>query len=239
MTDLQPTKGKLYLIPNTLGTEGASDMLATWVKQQVHHLLHFVAENEKAARALIKNLQLAAPQSELHFLLLNQHTSLEDKQTLLNDALQGHDMGLISDAGLPCVADPGAEAVAMAHQLGIEVVPLHGPSSLLLALMASGFNGQSFAFVGYLPIEKAERVKRIKELEKEVLTKKQTQLFIETPYRNNSLLEDLLKNLQPDTQLCVAANLTQSNQFIRSTTIQHWKTNLPDLHKQPAVFVLG
>lgn len=214
-------------------------MLAPWVKQQVNHLLHFVAENEKAARALIKNLQLAAPQSELHFVLLNQHTSLEDKQTLLNDALQGHDMGLISDAGLPCVADPGAEAVALAHQLGIEVVPLHGPSSLLLALMASGFNGQSFAFVGYLPIEKAERVKRIKELEKEVLTKKQTQLFIETPYRNNSLLEDLLKNLQPDTQLCVAANLTQPNQFIRSTTVQNWKTNLPDLHKQPAVFVLG
>jgi 16S rRNA (cytidine1402-2'-O)-methyltransferase len=205
----------------------------------VHHLLHFVAENEKAARALIKNLQLAAPQSELHFVMLNQHTSLEDKQTLLNDALQGHDMGLISDAGLPCVADPGAEAVALAHQLGIEVVPLHGPSSLLLALMASGFNGQSFAFVGYLPIEKAERVKRIKELEKEALTKKQTQLFIETPYRNNSLLEDLLKNLQPDTQLCVAANLTQPNQFIRSTTVQNWKTNLPDLHKQPAVFVLG
>lgn len=214
-------------------------MLAPWVKQQVHHLLHFVAENEKAARALIKNLQLAAPQSELHFVLLNQHTSLEDKQTLLNDTLQGHDMGLISDAGLPCVADPGAEAVALAHQLGIEVVPLHGPSSLLLALMASGFNGQSFAFVGYLPIEKAERVKRIKELEKEALTKKQTQLFIETPYRNNSLLEDLLKNLQPDTQLCVAANLTQPNQFIRSTTVQNWKTNLPDLHKQPAVFVLG
>ncbi|MBP7261899.1 MAG: SAM-dependent methyltransferase [Bacteroidia bacterium] len=239
MTDLQPTKGKLYLIPNTLGAEGASDMLAPWVKQQVHHLLHFVAENEKAARALIKNLQLAAPQSELHFVLLNQHTSLEEKQTLLNDALQGHDMGLISDAGLPCVADPGAEAVALAHQLGIEVVPLHGPSSLLLALMASGFNGQSFAFVGYLPIDKAERVRRIKELEKEALTKKQTQLFIETPYRNNSLLEDLLKNLQPDTQLCVAANLTQPNQFIRSTTVQNWKTNLPDLHKQPAVFVLG
>jgi 16S rRNA (cytidine1402-2'-O)-methyltransferase len=199
----------------------------------------FCGRERKSRARADKNLQLAAPQSELHFVLLNQHTSLEDKQTLLNDALQGHDMGLISDAGLPCVADPGAEAVALAHQLGIEVVPLHGPSSLLLALMASGFNGQSFAFVGYLPIEKAERVKRIKELEKEVLTKKQTQLFIETPYRNNSLLEDLLKNLQPDTQLCVAANLTQPNQFIRSTTVQNWKTNLPDLHKQPAVFVLG
>lgn len=239
MTELQPSKGKLYLIPNTLGAEQAADMLAISVKQQVHHLIHFIAENEKAARTLIKNLQLAHPQSELKFVLLNEHTKPDEKSHLLDAALEGYDVGLISDAGLPCVADPGAEAVALAHRLGIVVVPLPGPSSLLLALMASGFNGQSFAFVGYLPVEQGARVKRVKELERDARQKKQTQLFIETPYRNNRLLEDLVKNLQPDTRLCVAANLTQPNQFIRSATVSDWKNNLPDLHKQPAVFVLG
>ena len=239
MSELQHTKGKLYLIPNTLGAEGAAHMLAVHVKQQVHHLTRFIAENEKAARALIKNLQLAHPQSELQFVLLNEHTPASEKPHLLDAALQGHDVGLISDAGLPCVADPGAEAVALAHQLGIEVIPLPGPSSLLLALMASGFNGQSFAFIGYLPVEQGARMKRLKELERDVVQKKQTQVFIETPYRNNRLLEDIVKQLQPNTRLCVAANLTQPNQFIRSAAVNEWKNNLPDLHKQPAVFVLG
>lgn len=237
MTESKP--GKLYLIPSALGEAEALHMLAPFVKQQVQHLKYFLVESGKSGRAAIRNLQLLAPQSALNLQLLNEHTLKHTKNELLLPALEGHDMGLISDAGLPCVADPGSDIVALAHMAGITVVPLPGPSSIMLALMASGFNGQGFVFHGYLPVDKVARPKKIRELEQDMNRKKQTQIFIEAPYRNNQVLQDLLKHCQATTWLCVAANLLQPDQFIRSTSISEWRKLTIDLHKQPVVFLMG
>lgn len=232
-------KGKLFLIPSALGDYQVQHMLAPYVLEQVHRLRYFLVESEKSGRAAIKNLQIAHPQSELEIFLVNEHTKNAEFAELLKAIDEGNDVGLISDAGLPCVADPGSEVVALAHQKGIEVIPLPGPSSVMLALMASGFNGQGFTFHGYIPIEKAARAKKIREMEQDAFKKKQTQIFIETPYRNNQLLQDILKGCQASTRLCVAVNLLQPDQFIWSASIAEWrKTNL-DFHKRPAVFLLG
>ena len=202
-------------------------------------LSYFLVENARTARRFIKSV---APQhviEELRISVIDKDSTEAQIQAALEPVLNGRNAGVISEAGCPGIADPGAELARRAHQVGIKVVPLVGPSSLLLALMASGMNGQSFAFHGYLPIERAKRVAALKSLEKQALAQHQTQLFIETPYRNMQLLEDLLTTLHPGTRLCIAASLTAENEFVRTDTIAGWKGKLPEIHKQPAVFLIG
>ncbi len=230
--------GKLFLIPNVLADETALQIMGKQIVDVVNHTRFYIAEHAKVARHYLKALGIVQPLPSLQIVELNQHTAAAEAQNFLQPALQGYDVGLISDAGCPAVADPGALMVAKAHQLGIEVVPLVGPSSIIMALMASGANGQQFAFCGYLPIEKIAQKKRLLELQTMAEKYKQSQIFIETPYRNNQLMEHILQTCKPQTMLCVAANLTAPNQFVQSQTIAHWKANKPDLHKQPTVFVL-
>lgn len=231
--------GKLYLIPNFLADDNPDSFLAQYVRESVHHLKHFIVETEKDARALIKRLQLATPQNELQLLLWNEHSNKSEVSSLLGTLENGMDAGIITDAGLPCVADPGSEVVALAHQKNIEVIPLPGASSILMALMASGMSGQSFTFHGYLPIDKIQRAKKIKELEADARKKNQSQIFMEAPYRNNQLLEDVVKNCDSNTRLCVAMNVSGANQMIKTRTIRQWQTTKVDLHKKPVIFILG
>ncbi|KAB2916249.1 MAG: SAM-dependent methyltransferase [Bacteroidetes bacterium] len=233
------TKGTLYLIPNFLGEPAESPLLVPDAQLAViRTLTEFIVENEKNARACLKGLQISTPQNQLTIHVLDKHNPQHSINTYLKNAEGGGSIGLLSDAGVPCVADPGAEVVKVAHKKGIQVVPFVGPSSILLAIMASGFNGQSFAFHGYLPIDTAERAKKLKFLEKESRERKQTQVFIETPYRNNPLLADIMKHCSPQTMLCVACNLTLPDESIVSQSIDKWLKNTPDYHKKPAVFVL-
>lgn len=244
--------GILYLIPNTLGqTEAQQDQLLAQiipdtVQKMTAQLSHFVAENAKTTRAYLKMLNqshpLAKPMQELHIAELNVNTPVQALEALLAPLIQGHDVGLISEAGVPAVADPGANLVRLAHQRNICVRPLVGPSSLLLALMASGLNGQSFAFHGYLPIDAALRVKRIKELEECSRKEQQTQLLIETPYRNAAMLEALASSCLPHTLICVATDLTLDSERITTLSAIEWKKRLhvnqaPDFHKKPTVFL--
>jgi 16S rRNA (cytidine1402-2'-O)-methyltransferase len=175
---------------------------------------------------------------DLIFFVLNQHTTATELSSYIKPMTQGHDMGVISEAGCPAIADPGADVVAMAQSQQFKIVPLIGPSSILLALMASGFNGQSFAFVGYLPVQPADRVKALKKLENRIYSESQSQLFIETPYRNMKMLDDILNNCQPNTKLCIAADITLETEFIVTKTVKAWKGNVPDLSKRPTIFIL-
>lgn len=240
--------GTLYLIPNTLG---ATDALSSVIPEQVQaitaRLDYFVAENAKTARGFLKQIAvghpLARPLQEIEIAELNVNTPAAALSGLLAPLLAGRDAGLVSEAGVPAVADPGADLVRLAHQHGITVKPLVGPSSLLLAVMASGLNGQSFAFNGYLPTDGALRTKRIKELENRSRSEKQTQLLIETPYRNAAMLEALAGACQPGTLICVATDLSLSSEAIRTLSGAKWKALLasgkaPDLHKKPTVFLL-
>ncbi len=229
--------GKLFLIPNFLSDDNEDDFIAGHVRRMVNHLTHFVVENEKQARALIKRINLSHPQAELKIWLLNEHTKAQEISGLLA-ALENADAGIISDAGLPCVADPGSSLVALAQTKGIEVIPLPGASSLILTLMGSGFNGQQFSFVGYIPIDKAQRIKRIKELEG-VASKGVSQIFMETPYRNNHLLSDLLANVNSNAMLCIGCKVGSNTGWVKTKTIAKWKIETPDLHKQPCIFILG
>ncbi len=231
-------KGKLYLIPTTLGEIDPISTIPSSVYQIINEIDTYLVENEKWARQYLKKLGIKKPLQEISLFVLNKHTDITELSTAMKCLLEGKNMGIISEAGCPGIADPGAEAVKLAHQKNIQVVPLVGPSSILLALMASGFNGQSFAFQGYLPIDRNERNKRIKELEKLVQSQHQTQIFIETPFRNNHLLEDLLKNCSSTTMLCVAMDLTLPDEFIQSQSINDWKMKIPNLHKRPAIFLL-
>ena len=244
--------GVLYLIPNTLGpTEAApgalNDILPEQVQAIAARLDYFVAENAKTARAFLKLVALdhplAKPLQEIDIAELNVNTPATALAGLLAPLLAGRDAGLVSEAGVPAVADPGADLVRLAHRHGIVVKPLVGPSSLLLAVMASGLNGQSFAFNGYLPTDAAQRSKRIGELERRSRVEKQTQLFIETPYRNAAMLAALVANCQPATLLCVATDLSLADESIRTLTAAQWKTKLAggdgvDFHKKPTVFLL-
>ncbi len=233
------TKGKLYLIPAPLG-EDAAHTLPQYVIDILHRLDLFIAERAKTARRFIKATDPVKPFDALTFYELNKHTPPEERARFLEDAEAGRDMGLLSEAGCPGVADPGAFIVDMAHAKGIEVVPLVGPSSILLALMASGMNGQNFCFHGYLPPRKPELANELKFLERRVFKHKQTQIFIETPYRNMSLIEEAINTLSPDMKFCIAANLTLPNEYIRSMPIRDWREEkIPDLHKQPAIFLIG
>jgi 16S rRNA (cytidine1402-2'-O)-methyltransferase len=231
-------KGKLYLIPPPLG-EDVVETIPDYVINVLHNLEYFIAERAKTARHFIKKTNPIKPFSELHFSELNKRTTPQEIQTFLNPAFQGKDIGLLSEAGCPGVADPGAVIVKMAHQKNVEVIPLVGPSSILLALMASGMNGQRFAFQGYLSPKKPELSKDLKKLEQQALKNKQTQIFIETPYRNMSLIETALKTLSSKTNLCIAADLTLPSQYIITKKVEDWrKTSIPDLHKKPAIFLI-
>lgn len=230
--------GKLYLIPTTMGAANPTEVLPTHVKGIVEQIDIYIAENEKTARRHIKKLVPEKPQSILKFFSLNKFTKATDIPSFLNDCKEGESIGLISEAGCPGVADPGAEVVKIAHQQGIQVVPLVGPSSILLAMMGSGMNGQRFTFNGYLPIDKKERKKEIKDLERISQEKQEAQIFIETPYRNNKLLEDLFRTLHPATQLCLACDLTLPSELIITKSISDWKKTKTDLHKRPAIFII-
>ncbi len=231
--------GTLYLIPVTLGDDNISKVLPADVLSLAQQLDTFVVESEKSARHFLSTIKTIKPVRELTLNLLNEHTEDKDVAGLLAPLLAGKDVGLMSDAGCPGIADPGAKLVELAHQKGVRVVPFVGPSSIVLSLMASGLNGQQFAFLGYLPIDKALRNQKLKEIEKRSLSHKETQLFIETPYRNQHMLEAILAVCQANTRLCVACDISLSTEMIITRTIASWKKNpLPELHKRPTVFLL-
>lgn len=228
--------GTLYLFPVTLGETEISLVIPVFNVELIQTIGLFIAEDAKNARRFLK--QCSYPDiSKAEILLLNEHTKDSELPSLVNELMQGKNVGLLSDAGCPGIADPGAEVVRLAHQKNIKVVPLVGPSSIVLSIMASGFNGQNFAFNGYLPIEKPARIKKIRELEQLVYKSNQAQYFIETPYRNTSLFDDLLLNLNPDTALCLGINLTTVSEKVMTKSVAGWKkTTKPDLNKVPAVF---
>ncbi|MDD6891704.1 MAG: SAM-dependent methyltransferase [Bacteroidales bacterium] len=228
----------IYLLPVTLGDTAIDRVLPAYNREIILGIRHFIVEDVRSARRFLKRVDPSIQIDGLTFYPLNKHTSPDAIAGYLQPLEAGEAMGVISEAGCPAVADPGADVVAIAQRKGLKVVPLVGPSSILLSVMGSGFNGQSFAFHGYLPIEQGERVRRLKELEQRVYAEHQTQLFIETPYRNNKLLEELLRTCRPQTKLCIAANLTCEGEYIRTKTIREWKGHLPDLSKIPCIFLL-
>lgn len=231
--------GKLFLIPSPLGERDFGAIFPAFNSEIINEIDHYIVEDERTERRFLKKLGIVKPIHELTFFLMDKHAKGLDYKEFLQPCLDGHSMGLISDAGVPCIADPGNQVVAEAHRLGIQVVPLIGPSSIILALMASGMNGQNFAFHGYLPAEKSDRERRLKQLEVSILKYKQTQMFIETPYRNNHLFNSILAVCAPNIRLCVAANLTCENEMVVTKTIAQWKKTTIDLHKQPAIFLLN
>lgn len=230
--------GKLYLIPTTMGDCDPMDVLPQTVKRTIDFIDYYIVENEKTARKSIKEVHPEKKQSELILFVLNKRTEVKEHQDFIQPLLEGKNVGLMSEAGCPGVADPGAVIVKLAHEKGIQVVPLVGPSSILLAMMASGMNGQSFTFHGYLPIDKDEKRASFKTLERTSFEKNQSQIFIETPYRNNNLLEDLLQTLHPETHLCVATDITLPTEYIKTKRISAWKKETIDLHKRPTIFII-
>jgi 16S rRNA (cytidine1402-2'-O)-methyltransferase len=230
--------GKLYLIPTTLGDMNPDDVLPQTVKRSIDFITDYIVENEKTARKFIKSIHPEKVQSSLRISVLNKHTEIQEYNEMIQPCLEGKNIGLMSEAGCPGVADPGAAIVKVAHEKGIQVIPLVGPSSILLALMGSGMNGQSFAFNGYLPIDKSEKKTALKNLEKLSYDKNQSQLFIETPYRNNKLVEDMLQTLQPNTKLCIACDITLPTEYIKTLKVQDWKKIKLDLHNRPTIFII-
>lgn len=228
----------LYLLPTTLGDTPIEKVLPAYNKEVILGIKHFIVEEVRTARRFLKKVDSSINIDELTFYPLNKHTSPEEISGYLKPLLAGSPMGVISEAGCPAVADPGADIVAIAQRKNLKVVPLIGPSSIILSVMGSGFNGQSFAFHGYLPIEPAARAKRIKELEQRIYNENQTQLFIETPYRNQKMMEDLLHNCRPQTKLCIAANITCEGEYIKTKSIKEWKGHLPEINKIPCIFLI-
>jgi 16S rRNA (cytidine1402-2'-O)-methyltransferase len=230
--------GALYLIPTTLGDSSPDEVLPQTVRRTVLSLADYIAENEKTARRFIKSLVPEIVQATLSFSTLNKHTDEAEHFHMMQPLFEGRNMGLLSEAGCPGIADPGAAIVRLAHERNIRVVPLVGPSSILLAMMASGMNGQSFSFVGYLPIDKGEKKSVLKNLEKLSDEKGQAQIFIETPYRNNRMLEDLINVLHPATRLCVAADITLPTESIRTLPVSKWAKEKADLQNRPCIFII-
>ena len=228
----------LYLLPVTLGDTSVEKVLPSYNVEIIRGIRHFIVEDIRSARRFLKKVDHDIDIDSLTFYPLNKHTSPEDISGYLKPLLGGASLGVISEAGCPAVADPGADVVAIAQRKKMKVVPLVGPSSIILSVMASGFNGQSFAFHGYLPIEPGERSKKLKTLEQRIYTENQTQLFIETPYRNHKMIEDILHTCRPQTKLCIAANITCDDEYIQTRAIKDWKGNLPDLSKIPCIFLL-
>jgi 16S rRNA (cytidine1402-2'-O)-methyltransferase len=237
------TAGKLYLIPITLSNPGETsvvpeDVLPQTIKRTIDFIDYYIVENEKTARRFIKSIHPEKKQPDLNISVLNKHTETAEHNEFIQPLLNGQNIGLMSESGCPGIADPGADIVKLAHEKGIQVVPLVGPSSILLALMSSGMNGQSFAFNGYLPIDKNDKKQALKNFERLSQDKNQSQLFIETPYRNNKLMEDLLQILQPSTLLCVACDITLPTEFIKTKTVNQWKKEKADLHNRPCIFII-
>lgn len=229
----------LYLLPVTLGDTLVSSVLPAYNKEIILGLKHFIVEDVRSARRFLKKVDSSIVIDELTFYPMGKHASNDVFASYLKPLQQGIPMGMLSEAGCPAVADPGSDVVAIAQRKGLRVIPLVGPSSMILAVMASGFNGQSFAFNGYLPINPGERIQKIKHLEQKVYQEHQTQLFIETPYRNGKMIEDLLHTCKPSTRLCIAAGITCAEEYIRTKTIKEWKSEtLPDLSKIPAIFLI-
>lgn len=231
-------QGKLYLIPTTLGETEPLEVMPSSIKKVIEEIDYYIVENEKSARRFIKKIAPKKQQATLTIKLIDKYALKEETRHYLDVCAQGINVGLLSEAGVPAIADPGASIVQLAHQKNIQVIPLVGPSSILLAMMSSGMNGQNFAFNGYLPIEKADKKRAIKELERLSFDKKQSQIFIETPYRNEKLLADLLATLSPSTQLCIAVDITLPSEFIKTKTVQEWKREKLDFHKKPAIFII-
>lgn len=230
--------GTLYLIPVMLGDNPADEVLPMKVARIIELIDTYVVENSKVARKFIKAIVPTKSQPSLQLFELNKHTDSKELNTFIQPLLEGKNMGLMSDAGCPGIADPGAVVVKMAHEKGIKVVPLVGPSSILLSMMGSGMNGQSFTFNGYLPIDKSDKKTMLKNLEKWSHERNQSQIFIETPYRNNQLLEEMTQTLHPNTLLCIACDITLPTEFLQTKTISYWKKNKPELHKRPCIFIL-
>jgi 16S rRNA (cytidine1402-2'-O)-methyltransferase len=235
---MENNKGVLYLIPTTLGENEPLEVIPISVKKIVEELDYFIVENEKTARKFIKRITPKKAQPSLVIFKLDKYAEDIEIQTYLDSCEKGISIGLMSEAGVPAIADPGAVIVKLAHQKNIKVVPLVGPSSILLAMMASGFNGQNFAFNGYLPIDNSERKSAIKNLEKLSKEKGQSQIFIETPYRNEKMFADLKSTLTPTTKVCIACNITLKDEYIKSLSIKEWANENPDLYKKPAIFII-
>lgn len=230
--------GKLYLIPTTLGDNEPLEVLPMSVKKVIELTNTYIVENEKTARRFIKKISSGKSQASLEMFHLNKFTDASELPEFLEPCLKGVNVGLLSEAGCPGVADPGADIVKLAHQKNIKVIPLVGPSSILMAMMSSGMNGQSFTFNGYLPIDKGERKQEIKRLERLSFEQNQSQIFIETPYRNNKMIEDLSHVLEKNTNICVACDITLPTEFIKTKTALEWKKNMVDLHKRPTIFII-
>ncbi len=230
--------GKLYLIPTTLGDNAPLEVLPISIKRTMEHLRDYIVENEKSARKFIKKVSPRKSQARLHIEVLNKYTDKTQLPAFLSPCLKGADIGLLSEAGCPGIADPGADVVLLAHELNIEVVPLVGPSAILLAMMASGMNGQHFTFNGYLPIENTERRDRIKLIERLSRENGSAQIFIETPYRNDKLLTELVRVLSGQTLLCMACDLTLPTQYIATKKVSEWKELTLSFHKRPAIFII-
>lgn len=239
MEESKPPLGKVYLIPSLMGEIEPLEVLPLAVKKVIDMCDHFIVENEKSARAFIKRVLPSKAQADLVLYTTNKFSDPTEYPSYLEAARNGDHIGIISEAGAPGIADPGAEIITLAHQEGIRVVPLVGPSSIFMAMMASGLNGQNFAFNGYLPIDGPERKKQIKFLENLSRKTGQSQIFMETPYRNDKLMKELLQTCHPETKLCVAREVTTLEEYIRTQPIRWWKDNLPDLEKRPAIFILS
>ena len=230
--------GNLYLIPTTLGESDTARVIPAEVSVIVREIRYFIVENIRTARRYLRKLDPHMNIDELKFFELNQHTDSREIEEYLKPILEDNNVGIISEAGCPGIADPGAEVVRLSHIRQIRVIPLVGPSSILLSLMASGMNGQNFAFIGYLPVKPAERGKAMREMEKRSGVEKQTQIFIETPYRNTQLIKDLINTLNENTQLCIACDITMDTEYIRTQTVAQWRRGVPDLNKRPAIFLI-
>ena len=231
-------KGRLYLIPNTLSEDTYKETITSETIEHIKKINVFIVENMRNARRYIKKIIPEKNINEVIFHAHGKHDKLNLENDFLRHILANQDVGLISDSGMPCIADPGSQIVNYAHEFNIEVIPLTGPSSILLALIASGMNGQRFTFHGYLPINDSERKKKIIQIERESIKNIETQIFIETPYRNNKLLDTILKNCRKNTKLCIALDITGSRQYIQTKTISEWKTKKIKLEKEPCVFLL-
>ncbi len=231
--------GTLYLIPVTLGDSPLHHVIPAHVLEILNQLDHFIVEDLRSARRYLKKAGVKKAIDDLSFYLLNEHTEEQDLGEPLAKLSRGEDAGLLSEAGVPAVADPGSGLVALAHRNDIRVVPLAGPSSILMALMASGMNGQSFRFHGYLPVKKPLRLGTLRKIEKIAMETGDTQIFMETPYRNMSLLEDVISTCRDNTLLCIAADISLASEMVKTKTIREWKGKLPDIHKRPAVFLLS
>ena len=228
----------LYLLPVTLGDTPIETVLPSYNKEIILGIRHFIVEDVRSARRFLKKVDREIDIDALTFYPLNKYTSPEDISGYLKPLIGGASMGVISEAGCPAVADPGADVVAIAQRKGYKVVPLVGPSSILMSVMGSGFNGQSFAFHGYLPIDASQRTNAIKKLEGRIYSENQTQLFIETPYRNNKLAEELIRTCRPSTKLCIASNITCEDEYIHTRPVKEWAGKVPDLSKKPTIFLI-